>query len=322
MFCQREHWLSYLAEEMDLTIHLWRLTLSGETAGYFTAGIFRRLGVRICGSPFDGWGTPHLGFNMLPGFDRKAFVEPLIRHVFETHGCWHFEVSDPALRMEDFGRLKTTTESRNTWVNNLSRSEDELLALMNQSRRYAIRRASKTGVLVEIAEPRGFAVEHYQHLTDTYAKQGLTPPTSIARLERMIERVHPSGDLLLLRVRAPDGRSISSGIFAGYGERSFFLSNGSLRSDQKWNPNEPMHWHAIRHFRDKKIRYHDWNGGGSYKRHYGGEPTTLVRFKVSRSPAIEVARNVARSLYYLPRNMKAIVHRRRQQAAAGKGNAE
>ena len=126
-----------------------------------------------------------------------------------------------------------------------------LFARMESSARRAIRKSEKCGVTVEEASPEGFADEYYAHLVDVFAKQQLRPTYDRARVERLIRNVHPSGDLLLLRARDPDGRSIASGIFPGYNRRSYFWGNGSLREHQILRPNEAIHWSAMRYWRGR-----------------------------------------------------------------------
>lgn len=81
----------------------------------------------------------------------------------------------------------------------------------------------------------------------------------------MIERCHASGDLLLARVRGPDGQSIATGIYLGYGRTSLFWGNGSRREHQKLRPNEALHWFAMRYWKARGVQLHDWGGADAYK---------------------------------------------------------
>src|SRR3546814_11965359 len=83
--------------------------------------------------------------------------------------------------------------------------------------RRCIRKAEREGVSIEEASPMGFAAEFHTQLIDVFSRQGLVPTYSQKRVQTLIDHVHPSGSLLLLRARAPTGESIAPGIFAGFG---------------------------------------------------------------------------------------------------------
>src|SRR3546814_16309088 len=85
---------------------------------------------------------------------------------------------------------------------------------------------------IEEASPMGFAAEFHTQLIDVFSRQGLVPTYPQKRVQTLIDHVHPSGSLLLLRARAPTGESIATGIFAGFGRYSTFWGNGSIQSMQ------------------------------------------------------------------------------------------
>jgi hypothetical protein len=123
-------------------------------------------------------------------------------------------------------------------------------------------------------------------------------------VQKLIEHVHASGDLLLARVRDPDGRSIATGIFPGFGAFSFFWGNGSLREHQNLRPNEALHWFAMRYWKQRGMRWHDWGGANDYKAKYGVVPFTTVALRKSRYAALQYARDLAERLYYFPRDLR------------------
>ena len=307
-FSQRSGWLEFVRQAQRGEIVVARLIDGEETVGYFTGIVVRRFGVRIMGSPFPGWATRDLGFNLAPGVERADAIAALLPFVFRELGCLHLELADPLLTRADVERFGFDVRAGTTFVSALDDDEDALFARMDSSARRAIRKAEKCGVTVEEASPEGFADEYYAHLVDVFAKQQLRPTYDRARVERLIRNVHPSGDLLLLRARDPGGRSIASGIFPGYNRRSYFWGNGSLREHQILRPNEAIHWSAMRYWRGRGMVHHDWGGGGDYKQKYGGERVETLHFRLSRVAAIGVARDLARAAYYLPRRIKRKRH--------------
>jgi hypothetical protein len=178
--------------------------------------------VPILGSPFRGWLTTDMGFNLAPGASRSDALRALEDFAFKQLGCLQLEVGDRGFGVTEGSDLKFQSRARPTYVSDLTPSEDELLTKMSRSCRWNIGKAERNGLRAEVADPEGFAEEFYRHLVDVFAKQNLNPPYGIERLRALIKHVHPSGDLLLARVRHPNGESIATGIYPGFGKTSLF----------------------------------------------------------------------------------------------------
>ena len=148
----------------------------------------------------------------------------------------------------------------------------------SKSCRYSIRKATKEGVIVEEANDAAFADEYYAQLQDVFAKQNLVPTYGPNRVRLLLKHLLPTGRLLLLRAKTPDGTCIGTGIFLGYKKYAYFWGNASWREYQHFCPNEVMHWHAIRYFKRQGMEIYDLCGGGDYKRKYGGEEVQRLVF--------------------------------------------
>lgn len=304
LFSQRRHWLEFIASFTDGEIVVAQLEAGGHVVGYFSGILFRRCGVPILGSPFRGWTTAHMGFNLAPGVPRIEALKALERFAFRDLGCLHLEVTDRRLTAEDTAGLNLAHRPVRSYLTDLSQSEDQLFANMTSACRRAIRKAEKSGVTVEAASPEGFAEEFYGQLEDVFAKQDMRPTYSCERVRKLIEHVHPSGDLLLARVRDPEGRSIATGIYPGYGALSLFYGNGSVREHQILRPNEALHWFAMRYWKSRGVGHHDWGGANAYKAKYGVVPFETLAFRKSRFKVIQYARDTAEKIYYYPRQLR------------------
>jgi Acetyltransferase (GNAT) domain len=300
--------LDFIQSFTDGEVIIARIEQNGLTIGYFTGLLFRRYGVPILGSPFPGWTTPFMGFNLPPGFSRACLLKPLERWAFRELGCLHLEIRDRYLFTEHAAGLNFRQTSYPGYVSDLTASEDELFARMDGCRRRAIRKAEKNGLVVEEASPTGFAEEFYEQLADVFGRQGLRPTYPLDRVQKLIEHVYSSGDLLLARVKEPGGRTIAAGIYAGFGRLSHYWSSGSLGKYQFLRPNELLHWFALRYWKNKGAQEHEWGAAGSYKAKYGPSPLDVPSFRNSRYNAIEFARRAAEQAYYMPRELKKKIY--------------
>lgn len=304
MFSQRRGWLEFVSNFSRGRVIIADLKDGGETVGYFSGILFHRLGVPILGSPFQGWTTTYMGFNLAPGVLRRDALVALRHFAFGELGCLHLEILDRYLTMEDLAGLDVDVTVEPTYIVPLHLDEEQIFAAMSSACRRCIRKGEKNGLIIEEAAPEGFADEYYDQLIDVFAKQGLKPPYSKQYVQTLIDKVHPSGDALLLRARAKDGMKIASAIYFGHKEHSLFWGNGSLRSHQNLRPNEALHWHALRYWKRRGIKFHDWCGPDEYKRKYGPHPHQVPRIRISRFRAISWVRGAAFRLYILPRTMK------------------
>ena len=310
VFSQRLPWLEFIVETQGGEIVIAHLSDEGKTVGYFTGILFKKFGFKIMGSPFPGWNTPYLGFNLLPCISRKRAVAALIPFIFKELGCIHLELADPYLCPDDVQEFEFKSKITHTYVSDLTLTEDALFAKMKSSCRGSIRKAEKIGTRIEEASPIGFSEEYFRHLTDVFAKQNLKPTHGQERIEKLLKHLHPTGNLLLLRARDAEGRSIATGIYPGFNKLSYFLGNGSLRQFQKANPNEIMHWYAMRYWKNRGVENHYWGGGGAYKEKYGGAQISTMSFSLSKYKIILATRLVAEKLYRYPRSVKRMLHLR------------
>lgn len=279
---QTEEWVRFISQSQGAE-PVWAQLHQGNTVvGYLTGLLFSVYGVRILGSPFPGWTTPYLGFNLAPEVPRWRAVEALARFAFETLGCLHFEIVDRHLTLEDASRLEAQVEVQATYETDLRRTEDELFGAMTSACRRCVRKALKSGVRIEEASGAGFAAEYYAQLQEVFHRQRLVPTYAVDRVNVLIDSLQPTGRLLLLRALAPDGRCIATGIYPGMNTVAQLWGNASVRSGLSFRPNELLHWYAMRYWKARGIERFDWGGKAAYKEKYGCASLEVPRILKSR----------------------------------------
>ena len=290
---QTREWLTFLERTQRGEPVVAAIRRDGETVGYFTGLIVRRGGVRILGSPFAGWTTDWMGFNLVEGVSRAAVIKALPSFAFGGLRCAHLEVRDrllPAAANRELGfKLRATL----TFELDLARTDDDLQAAMTSACRRAIRKSERAGVAVEEATADAFADEYYSQLVEVFARQSLSPTYGPERVRELIRCLHPTGRLLLLRARSPDGQGIATAVFPAMNGTAYFWGGASRRSGQILRPNEALFWYAMRYWRDRGMTTLDMGGGGDYKRKYGVQEVRIPTFARSRVPGLMFLRDVA-----------------------------
>jgi hypothetical protein len=267
---QTRPWLNFVVATQAAEPVVAVIKDNGTTVGYFTGAVVRKLGVKILGSPFKGWTTGYMGFNLAAGAPRAPYLEAVADFAFRDLGCFHVELSDRFIRESDYASSSFVVRHKSNREIDLTQSEDRLFVNMTSACRRCVRKAEKNGLIIEEANDVSFAEDYYAQLQDVFAKQGLVPTYSRLRVVELIRNLHSTGNLLLLRVRDPKGRCIASGIFPAFNATMYFWGGASWRQYQILRPNEALMWYAMRYWKAKGIRTFDMCGPADYKKKYGG----------------------------------------------------
>ncbi len=292
---QTREWLAFLnaafgAEPVVCAV------IDGETeVGYFTGLVTRRFGIRILGSPLPGWTTSYMGFNLAEGVSRREALGALLRYAHNSLGCAHVEVRDRHLTSEPIGKSRIKQEWFETLEVDLRAEEDELYSRMESRSRGAIRKAEKAKVTVEQASDLAFADDYYAQLQDVFAQQSLSPTYGVEVVRALIEHVHPTGRLLLLRALSAEGKCIATGIFPGLNTTAYFWGGASWRTRQIPPANEALVWEAMRHWRSRGVTALDL-GAGEYKRKFGVQDVAVPHLVHSSLPGLGAMRALVRLL--------------------------
>ncbi len=294
---QTHGWLQFVAESQGATPVLAEVRKGSDVVGYFTGLTFSKFGMKVLGSSFPGWTTPYIGFNLKPGVSRRDALAALEKFAWDHLKCLHMEVSDPHFTFEDGEATGFKAEYYGSYRTDLTKSEDELFNGMESACRRCVRKAEKSGVVIEEAHDLAFADEYYEQLKDVFAKQGLVPTYSVERVRSLVKHLEPTGNVLLIRARDPEGKCIATGIYPGFNQIAEFWGNASFRAYQNLRPNEACHWYAMRYWKKRGATIFDWGGEGTYKEKYGCTPHRVPWFTKSKYQIVGTLRNEARNMF-------------------------
>ena len=116
-------------------------------------------------------------------------------------------------------------------------------------------------------------------------------------MRALVRNLEPSGNILLIRARDPEGKCIATGIYPGFNQIAEFWGNASFRAYQNLRPNEACHWYAMRYWKKRGAAIFDWGGEGTYKEKYGCMPHRVPWFTKSRYQIVGTLRNEARNMF-------------------------
>jgi hypothetical protein len=286
-------WLNFLAESLGAEPIVAELKEGSQTLGYFTGLTVTEFGFKILGSPFPGWSTTFMGFNLLPDVPRATALEALTQLAFEDQKCHHLELMDRRLTHEDAERLGFEIWDYHTFEVDLSASEEEIFGRMKHQCRSCIRKAERSGVVIEEARDAKFADEYYQQLQHVFAVKGLPAPFPVERVRNLLRFLLPTGRLLLLRALNGDGLCIATGIFPAMNKTMYAWGSASWREYSNVRPNEAIFWHAMKYWKRRGMLTCDLVGAVDYKTKYGGIPVTVPWVRKSSNRAVAALRTAA-----------------------------
>ena len=289
-------WLRFLEKTQHAEPVVAAIEQSGELIGYFTGLIVRKYGVKILGSPFKGWTTSYMGFNLLSEYNRGEVLKAFPSFAFNQLKCHHFEIVDRYIKEEDYIGLDYTVSLERGFEIDLTNSEDEIFSNMKSACRRCIRKAKKNGVSIEETRDMRFADDYYDQLLDVFAKRSLVPTYPKKRVQELLTNLLPTGNLLLLRARNEDGLCIATGIFPAFNDIMVFWGGASWREHQMLRPNELIIWYAMKYWKDRGIKRFDMGGGGSYKMKYGGSIISVSRLMMGKYRIMYPLRDLARKM--------------------------
>jgi len=304
-------WLKFVATTQRAEPVVAAIKENGCTIGYFTGLVIHKFGLKILGSPFKGWTTAYMGFNLQPASSRREALKSVLLFAFEDLRCQHFEILDRHIHEEDYKDLSFTVKYYDSYEIDLSKSECELFANMKSSCRRCVRKANKCGVVIEEASDINFANDYYEQLKDVFAKQSLVPTYGIGRVQALIRHLQPTGHLLLLRAKNPEGLCVATAIFPAFNDTMYFWGGASWRKHQMLRPNEALMWYAMRYWKAHGMKKFDMGGGGDYKKKYGGYTIRVPRLIKSKYGFLVFLRNLAERTFKIRQKMLGQVTRRK-----------
>jgi peptidoglycan pentaglycine glycine transferase (the first glycine) len=145
-----------------------------------------------------------------------------------------------------------------TWLLDLKKSEDQLLADMNKNHRNLIRRCIKEGVLIEKSEdPK--ALEDFNKLHDFTAKRHKFTRFSNDYVDKEFEAFKP-GEALVYKAYLPDGKLDTSSVIFYYGNMACYRHSASLLQNNKIPTSYLLQWESIKEAKNRGMEYYNFWG--------------------------------------------------------------
>ena len=308
---QTKEWIDFILNTQNVSPVVVRITEDGAFVGYFTGFIFSKFGIRIVGSPFKGWTTSYMGFNVKDDSNtsRESLVLPLWEWLKKEYKCAYCEIVDRYISREQADKCGFYYQVSETLMLDLTGTEEELLYSYTKHCRKHIRMFERAPVTIEsVAPTEAFAQEFYRQLKEVFAYQGLQPPYDLKRIQALFAALDGKQDLLCTRVIENEtNKWISSTIGFGYNKHCYTWAATSLRENCNHMQSEGQRWFAIKHWKSRGYVDLDMVGVRGYKLKFNPQKIQVPRIILSRCRALIWGRNLAQKLFWAFNALKGIL---------------
>lgn len=295
-----EEWSNYLKNQYGLKPFVVEISKNASVVGYFLGYSFSRFGIRIIGSPFEGWATAYMGLVSKTQISNEIRIELYKElEVFCKKYAWYIQVSDWNIDYKDVEGLFNYTKIESYYLDLTPNMETLYRSFKQKSCQYSIKKAQKLGVIVsEPTNLNAFAEEYYNELIDVFAKQNLKPTYGVDCVKKLVNAMSPN-HYVFLEARHPDTNVIMATImFFYHNGMAFYWGASSYREYQKYCPNELLMFEAIRRMKDRGVTLLEMEGIRTYKEKYNPVRYSKPKIVFAKYHALITAKELAKKAYY------------------------
>lgn len=298
-------WVKFLEKNQQAEPVVLALYQAGQMRAVFVGAIVKKAGIRILGSPFEGWLTPDMGFIRLGDVEINAALKGIARYAFRKLKCWFVQVCDKSIHPQELERGIRYSTTPMLFLD-ASPEEESILEHFTKNGRRDVRAFDRKGAhIVEVPFDRAFAERYYEQLIDVFAKQGLKPFYSLEKMYDLVDAFRDCPErVLALEARLEDETCIATVFSFGYRQWGYYMGAASFREYQKYLPNEGLFWAFVRHWNGKCVPSLDLVGYRKYKMKYAPELIEVPTIVFERVPGLLFMKNTARAAVTQLRNIK------------------
>lgn len=179
--------------------------------------------------------------------------------------------------------------AENSWILDLSKTEDCLLKEMKKNHRNLIRRCEKDGVIVKQYIDNKQALNRLHEMLDKTAKRHNFFRFSKKYINTEFKTFADRNQAMVFEATLPNGHVDASAIIMFYGNMAVYRHSASLHQDKRLPTSYLIQWEVIKEAkRRKKLWYNFWgvepegeknhpfSGIGHFKRGFGGFQKDLL----------------------------------------------
>lgn len=298
-------WVLFLKNNQHAEPLILQILDGAKPVAVFVGMILKKYGIRIVGSPFEGWLTCDMGFIHLGTFDINEALKVVADFAFSRLNCWYVQITDKRIKLEMLSPDIKYYMSKIVYIDNSVDLEDVLASFSKNGRRDVRASMRKGAVVKRVPFDHDFMDEYYRQLLDVFDKQGLKPFYSVQKLYDIVDAfTHEPEKTLALVAYEPEGNPIATVFSLGYNDWAYYVGAASYREYQKYLPNELLFWEYVRYWNSRSVRNLDLVGVRQYKMKYNPELLDQPVVYFERIKGIKQGKDFAKASVVFIREMR------------------
>ena len=311
-YCSFE-WVSFLKKNQKGEPVLLEICSQDKPIAYFVSVLIKKMGIRILGSPFEGWLTPDMGFVLLSEIDYDKAICSIVDYSFRIMRCHYVQICDKKINFDIVSRNHKTDYTKLLSID-LTKTEEEILNRFTKNGRRDVRASQRKGIIVkQVPFDYEFADIYYSQLIDVFAKQGLKPNYKKEKVYEMVDFLKDSQEnVLALEAFNSDGIVVATVFSFGKKEWAYYVGAASYRQYQGDLPNEALFWEFVLFWKLQGVEHLDLMGYRKYKMKYNPIIIEQPRFIFQKYKGLYLIKNLAHCLIVFARKIKGRFESRKQ----------
>lgn len=300
-------WICFLKRNQRAEPVLLEMSENDKPVIYFVGLIIKKIGVKILGSPFDGWLSPDMGFIRLKQVDINDVLQTVKDYAFRELKCLFVQIIDKSIRIDDINSNIKYGISRVLYIDN-SLEPEAILEHFTKNGRRDVRASGRKGLIFEKVDfNREFVETYYDQLVDVFAKQNLKPFYGLNKMYDLVDAFKDRPERVLALKARLDNKCVATLFSFGYGEWAYYMGAASYREYQKYLPNEGLFWEFIKYWNSKKISNIDMVGYREYKMKYNPKIFEIPIIEFQKFPFLLELKRCAKSVVVFGRKLKGLI---------------
>lgn len=304
-------WISFLEKNQHGKPVVLVLRQESYVAAYFVGMVVQKGGVRILGSPFEGWLTPDMGLIRCQPIDLNVALKEIASYAFRELHCWFVQIADKSIQILDLAS-DVYYEKTELLHLDLTPPLEKILEGFTKNGRRDVRAFDRKGAVVErVPFDRAFADIYYKQLMDVFAKQELKPFYSVEKVYDLVDAFASYPErVLALAAKLPDGTCIATVFSFGFGKWAYYMGAASFREYQSYLPNEGLFWAFVKHWKEQGMTDLDLVGYRKYKMKYNPELVETPVIIFQRFPGLLWMKHTARAVVAQLRSVRGKISKK------------
>jgi hypothetical protein len=268
-------WLKTIQEAHGVRPVLTRADRAGQCIAVWPFLEMRKGPLRVIGSPLPGWSTAYLG----PLFARnapvqdtiKAFLEHSLFRRYAYFACKLIDHETPIdLQQCGFNEVMRF----DTYLVDLSLSEEQLWSNLKSECRTRIRKAEKRGLKIHEEDSSEFIDDFWSMSLETFAKARIQPTHTLEFVQSLWRHLHPRGRVVAYSAFV-DGQRAATLVLPFDGRTIYYWGGAAFLKYRDVPAHNLLHWQAILEAKRKGLERYDMistiGGPGRFKSTFGPE---------------------------------------------------